>query len=716
MTIDISRFHKTFFDESFEGLDLMESALLKLDVGAADSEVINTIFRAAHSIKGGAGTFGFSAISDFTHNVETLMDEMRSGKRSVTQPGVDLLLTAVDVIRNLMTAARDGGEADLQAMVATRADLEAMLKSGTPAAAPAAAPVVHTVVVAPVPAPAPIVAPVAAVAPTVSGWQIKFFPKIDIFRSGNDPLRILRELSTLGELQLECDSSKLPALEECVAEDCYLGWNARLRGDATRAAVEDVFAWVTDECDLEIAPLLPSPLTESAEKERPESVDAAESATSPQPLPREGGGAEKPVLTLIEGGKSAPTPAPQEARKATESRGSGGADGSSIRVGTDKIDQLINLVGELVITQAMLTQQASTLDPVANEKLLNGLSQLDRNTRRLQEAVMSTRMLPMDFVFSRFPRVVRDLAGKLNKQVRLVMSGENTELDKGVIERIADPLNHLVRNSLDHGLESPEDRTAAGKDATGTIHLKAAHQGGHIVIEISDDGRGLNRQKLLAKAQEKGLPCSESMSDAEVWNLIFAPGFSTAAVVTDVSGRGVGMDVVKKNIQALGGQIELKSSLGKGMSVVIRLPLTLAILDGMSVRVGEEIFIVPLNSVVESLQPSADQIKTVAGSGRVVKVRNEYLPLVPLYQAFRLPAQFTEPHKGILVLLESEGRKVAALVDELVGQQQVVIKSLEANYKRVRGISGATILGDGRVALILDVSGLVRDLHQAAAA
>ena len=655
MSIDLSRFHQTFFDESREGLDAMEAALLKLDVGRADSEVINTIFRAAHSIKGGAGTFGFSSIAEFTHVVETLLDQMRSGARNITQPDVDLLLRAVDVLRGLLAAAREGTPVDAAAITALHAELQAALKPGGAVAI------------------APVVA--SAVLPS-QGWQIRFMPRPDLFRSGNDPMRILRELAGLGTLDVQLDDSRLPALDAADAEDCYLGWTLRLDSTCTRAEIDEVFAWVEGECELVIEPLAAAP---------------------------------PPERKLVEAPKLAVVGGSRESGEAHRGEG-------SIRVGTEKIDALINLVGELVITQSMLAQIAGALDPVVNEKLLNGLSQLDRNTRMLQEAVMATRMLPMDFVFSRFPRVVRDLATKLGKQVKLVMIGEGTELDKSVIERIADPLNHLVRNSLDHGLESPQERAAAGKDETGTISLKAAHQGGNIVIQISDDGRGLDRQKLMKKAQEKGLACSESMSDNEVWNLIFAPGFSTAAVVTDVSGRGVGMDVVKKNIQALGGQVELTSNAGRGMCVTIRLPLTLAILDGMSVRVGSEIFIVPLNSVVESLQPSPEQVKPIAGRGRVVKVRNEYLPLVALHQSFRLPSQHTEAHKGIVVLLESDGRKIAALVDELVGQQQVVIKSLEANYKRVHGISGATILGDGRVALILDVAALVRDLHQLAAA
>ena len=652
MSLDLTRFHQTFFEESLEGLDTMESALLKLDVGKADSEVINTIFRAAHSIKGGAATFGFSGVADYTHGVETLLDQMRSGKRAVTQPDVELLLRSVDVLRGLLDASRNGTELNHEAIAASQAELKATLSGAAPAAAVAA----------------------AAPAASSSGWRIRFAPHPGLFRSGNDPMRILQELSGLGEMRAELDESQMPPLGEAEADECYLAWNIELKG-GTRAAVEEVFAWVDGECELRI-----------------EALAAAVAATSPAAPARA-------ALSVIEGGRSEHKPAE-----------------SSIRVGTEKIDALINLVGELVITQAMLTQQASALDPVAHEKLLSGLSQLDRNTRMLQEAVMSTRMLPMDFVFSRFPRMTRDLATKLGKQVRLVTVGEATELDKGVIERIADPLTHLVRNSLDHGFEKPEDRIAAGKDPCGTLKLSAAHQGGHIVIEISDDGRGLDRKRILAKAKEKGLPVSDAMSDADVNALIFAPGFSTADVVTDVSGRGVGMDVVKKNIQALAGQVEIGSRPGLGTTITIRLPLTLAILDGMSVRVGEEIFIVPLNCVVESLQPKEGQVKSLAQSGRVVKVRNEYLPLVALHEVFNLPTRVHDPREGILVLLESEGKKIAALVDELVGQQQVVIKSLEANYRRVHGISGATILGDGRVALILDVADLVRGSNRALAA
>jgi len=662
MEIDFSRFHQTFFEESFEGLDIMESALLKLDIGNADSETINTIFRAAHSMKGGAATFGFLDVAGFTHLLETLLDQMRSGQRAVTQHDVDLLLRSVDVVRGLLGAARDNSAADMNAVAVLRGELEQTLLS---------APVAQAT------APVAVAMPAAPVAKAANHWRIRFAPHASLFRSGNDPLRILRELGTLGEMQVTLDDQKLPSLESGIAEDCYMAWNIELQTECSRASVLEVFAWVEDESDLSI---------EAVQAEAPVAAPVAST---------EAVKTAKPQLEVIQGG-------------ATDTHKTSNGESGSIRVGTEKIDSLINLVGELVITQAMLAQQAAALDPVLHEKLMTGLSQLDRNTRSMQEAVMSIRMLPMDFVFSRFPRLIRDLAGKLGKQARLVTVGESTELDKSVIEKIADPLNHLVRNSLDHGIEMPDVRAAAGKDAMGTITLKAAHRGGSIVIEVSDDGRGLDRDKLIAKARERGIAVSDNAPDSEVWQLIFAPGFSTAEKVTDISGRGVGMDVVKKNIQALGGQVDITSAEGRGMNILIRLPLTLAILDGMSVSVGEEIFIVPLNAVAESLQPRAEDVKSVAGQGRVVRVRGEILPLVPLRDVFHLGAGITEPQKGILVLIESEGRKVALMVDELVGQQQVVIKSLESNYRRISGISGATILGDGRVALILDVGELVR--------
>jgi len=390
------------------------------------------------------------------------------------------------------------------------------------------------------------------------------------------------------------------------------------------------------------------------------------------------------------------------------------AEASSIRVSVEKVDQLINLIGELVITQAMIEQRSEHLDPMKDERLLASIGQLTRNTRDLQEAVMSIRMMPMDFVFSRFPRMVRDLAAKLGKKVDFITNGAATELDKGLIERIVDPLTHLVRNSIDHGIEMPSVRAAAGKTENGRLFLSAVHQGGNIIIEVADDGGGLNRERILAKAKQNGLPVSDTMPDAEVWQLIFAPGFSTAETVTDVSGRGVGMDVVKRNITAMGGVVDIRSAAGFGTTISISLPLTLAILDGMSIRCGEEVYILPLGFVIESLQPQPEDVKDIAGMGSVIKVRGEYLPLVPLHLMFGIDARHTNPCDGICVIVETEGRKAALFVDELVGQQQVVVKNLESNYRKVTGISGATILGDGGVSLILDVTALLRSSRQLA--
>ncbi|MEQ1439305.1 chemotaxis protein CheA [Fontimonas sp. SYSU GA230001] len=676
MAIDITRFHQTFFEESYEGLDAMEAALLRLTPASADAEAINGIFRAAHSIKGGAATFGFKAVADFTHLLETLLDEMRSGERETTPVEIDVLLRSVDVLRNLLNAARDGQNADAAVVGRLADELASVLHGGSTSPAAASAP--------------------PASAPASEGWRIRFEPKAQLFASGNDPVRILRELASLGPTTVRCDTAALPDLTDLNPEACYLAWDIELRGSCPRDAVMEVFAWVEDECHLMVAPLAPVAPAQPAA--------ATATAPVPTPPPAPAPAAEPPkVVPLAAPAREAAAGDTRE-RRSEPPRGEGG----SIRIATEKIDSLVNLVGELVITQAMLQQLASGLDPVQHEKLFAGLSQLDRNTRSLQEAVMSTRMLPVDFVFSRFPRMVRDLAAKLGKQVRLVTSGEQTEIDKSVIERIADPLTHLVRNAIDHGIEKPEQRVAAGKDATGTMRLSASHQGGHIVVEVADDGRGLDRGRILAKAAERGLPVAESMSDAEVWQLIFAPGFSTAAEVTDVSGRGVGMDVVKKNIEALNGAVDIASEAGKGMRVTIRLPLTLAILDGMSVAVADEIFILPLSSVVESLQPRPEQVKRIAQEGTVVRVRNEYLPLIDLREWFVLPGPKMAAHQSIVVIVEAEGKKVALQIDDLVGQQQVVIKSLETNYRRVRGISGATILGDGRVALIVDIGAVVR--------
>lgn len=656
MNMDMQRFHATFFEESREGLEAMEAGLLSLEQGSRDGDLINSIFRAAHSIKGGSATFGFDAIAGMTHVLETLLDELRAGQRAVSPPAVDAMLASVDVLRALLAEAEHGTPADPAAVQAMKDRLNAVL-SGQDAPVPAAAP-----------------AAAAAKDAEPDGWKIGFTPAPSLFMSGNDPLRILRELEHLGPLEIACRMERLPGFEQMDPLEAYLAWDLGLIGKVPRSAVDDVFAWVVDDCELDIQPLQRT------------AVPVAAAAVAAQP-----------VAAVVASGAQPPATAAPAANDAAE---------TSIRVSVDKIDGLINLVGELVITQAMLKQVSGLLDQAQCERLFAGLDLLERNTRDLQEAVIGVRMLPVDAVFRRFPRLVRDLSARLGKQVRLRTIGEGTELDKGLIERIADPLVHLVRNSIDHGLEMPDVRTQAGKDETGTITLAASHQGGHIVIEVSDDGRGLNRDRILAKAAERGLAVPENPTDSQVWDLIFQPGFSTAEAVTDLSGRGVGMDVVRRNIQALGGEVQLESAAGQGTRVVIRLPLTLAILDGMAVSVGDETLILPLTYVLEALQPQSEDIRTVGGDGRVLRVRGEYLPIVALNAYYRYgDNRNADP---LVVVVEADGQKLALEVDELIGQQQVVVKNLENNYRRIEGISGATILGDGRVALIVDVGGLVR--------
>lgn len=678
MNMDMQRFHATFFEESREGLEAMESGLLQLEQGNRDSELINSIFRAAHSIKGGAATFGFDAVAALTHVLETLLDELRAGKRPVTGPAVDAMLASVDVLRALLAEAETGQPADPHASQAVQARLNAVL-TGQDAPAPAA------------------VAQAEEAQDEPAGWKIGFTPAPSLFMSGNDPLRILRELEHLGPLEVACRMERLPGFAQLDPLEAYLAWDLGLMGTVPRSAVDEAFAWVVDDCELEISPILPAAKPKAKKAKPAPAAGAAPTAKTASPAKAPGAAATPATAT-----PSTPAAAP--------AAGNGGDSAeSSIRVSVDKIDGLINLVGELVITQAMLKQVSGVLDPAQCERLFAGLDLLERNTRDLQEAVIGVRMLPVDAVFRRFPRLVRDLSTRLGKSVRLRTIGESTELDKGLIEKIADPLVHLVRNSIDHGLELPAERKAAGKDETGTITLTASHQGGHIVIEVSDDGRGLNRDKILAKAAERGVVVPDNPSDGQIWDLIFQPGFSTADAVTDLSGRGVGMDVVRRNIQALGGEVQLESSPGHGTRVVIRLPLTLAILDGMTVAVGEETLILPLSYVIEALQPQAEDVRSMVGDGKVLRVRGEYLPMVSLNEYYRYGQPTAQD--PLVVVVEGDGQKLALEVDELLGQQQVVVKNLENNYRRVDGISGATILGDGRVALIVDVGGLVRSLR-----
>ncbi len=680
MSIDMEQFKATFIEESLEGLDIMESVLLEMQPGAADAEEVDNIFRAAHSIKGGSATFGFSDISNFTHVVETLLDQIRAGEREVTQEAIDLFLKSVDCIRDMLAGAQEGFEINLDQVAEVKAGLDRMLGSVAQAAAEAGPEAQDD-------------------ATAASGWQIVFKPFPDMLRSGNDVVRLFRELDEMGEMKVEVDLEGLPALVDMEPEEACLSWTLALHGEIGREQIDEVFEWVDGDCELSIVPL------------GGDGVVAAEIPASETPAPE----------AAADGPAQAASPAPlQAAPEAGERRSSGdrrqgerrknraSSENSSIRVGIDKVDALINLVGELVITQSMLGQLGEDFSMDKVERLKDGLAELERNTRELQENVMSIRMLPISFAFNRFPRMVHDLCGKLGKKIELKMSGEQTELDKTVMEKIGDPLVHLVRNAVDHGIETPEARLQAGKPETGTVHLNAYHQGGNILIEISDDGAGLNRERILAKAIERGLTSGgDNLSDAEVFDFLFQPGFSTAEVVSDVSGRGVGMDVVKRNITALGGAIDVESRPGNGSTFTIRLPLTLAILDGQLVRVGEQTFIIPLVSIIESLQVEPVRVNAIAGSAELYKLRDDYLPIIRLYDAFGLKPDSTNLEDGLLVVVEGHGQQAGLLVDDLLAQQQVVIKSLETNFKKVGGISGATILGDGTVALIVDIGGII---------
>ncbi|MEO6276925.1 chemotaxis protein CheW [Roseateles sp.] len=696
--IDLSQFYQVFFEEAGENLDNMERLLLNVNVEAADDEELNAIFRCAHSIKGGAATFGFSDVAELTHQMETLLDKLRRHELQPNPAMVDVLLQAGDALRAQL-ARHQGSSGDLIDTTDLLISVKSFVEGGGGTAA------------APTPAPAPVAASAAAPKPAASAPAAASKPGARLLELQVGPLTDLSLADNLVELFKEItDLGNIEPLDAGQSSDGMRRF--KVLTSSTDNDLLDLFTFHVAREQVKLIPLGPgfgfydgAPGAPPAEAPSSDPgygffddapglpVDAAAAATpSDEPAPT-----------------AAIVPAARPATPVAKAEGKPAAmDQTTLRVSIEKVDQLINLVGELVITQAMLAQNSRELDPATYQQLTSGLADLERNTRDLQESVMSIRMIPMSTVFNRFPRMLRDLAAKLGKKVELVTQGEATELDKSLVEKITDPLTHLVRNSCDHGIEMPADREARGKPEQGTITLVASHQGGSIVIEVRDDGRGLNREKLISKAREKGIDAPDSMTDAECWSLIFAPGFSTADVVTDVSGRGVGMDVVKKNITSLGGTVEIDSAEGYGMKVSVRLPLTLAIMDGMSVGVGDECYILPLSSVVESFQVQSDTIKTVAGSGRVVEVRDEYMPVIELEKVFDVPRFDFEHVSSIMVVVEAEGGRVALLVDELLGQQQVVVKNLEANYRKVNDVSGATIMGDGRVALILDVSSLVR--------
>ena len=664
----------TFFEESFEGLERLETGLLRLEDGA-DSGVIDDIFRAAHSIKGAAGTFGFSSVTEFAHDLETLLDQIRSGVLRPTAELTALMLEAVDVLRRVLERHRAGGDDDVPEVAPLRQRLQASVKPDRGAA--------HT---APADHPAaPAERPLSL--PATTGWAVTFVPHPELLESGNEPWRLIRELEQLGTVTVEADLTRLPSLEELSPTTCYLSWRIAVTGNATRALIEDIFSWVVDDCVLTIAPL------DGTGAAPPPEISPA-TALTPAASPA----ADRPVAARA------------TRREETDS------SLASLRVGVDKIDFLMNMVGELVITQSMLGEldDDGPLDERRLGRLRDGLSQLARNSRALQESVMRLRSMPISVVFNRFPRLVHDLSRQLGKHVELAVAGQGTELDKTILEKLGDPLVHLVRNSLDHGLELPDERAAAGKPETGTLSLSASHRGGDIVIEVRDDGRGLDLERIAAKARARGLVgADQALSESEITNLIFAPGFSTAEAVSDLSGRGVGMDVVRRNVKALGGNISVQSVRGKGTTISLRLPLTLAIIDGQLVRVGDRLYVVPLLSIVESVQIDPSLVKRLAGQWDVYRLRDQLVPIVDLALLLGVAGARDPSQVRLLMIVEGEGQRLGLLVDDLEGQQQVVVKSLEANFGRVPGLSGATILGDGNVAFILDVPGLSKLAHQA---
>lgn len=656
MKIDLSRFRQTFFQEAADHVNNMETALLTLDAAPdepVNPEVLNLIFRAVHSIKGGSGTFAFDDLTRFTHRLEELLDRMRQGKVEASHPRVQLLLRACDVQRGLLAAAEAGTPPGPEAEQLLE-KLAVAQRDGEFASEPAPRMRAHD--------------------PQVkfggrSTYAIHFRPSPAIFREGMDPLLALRDLADLGTLEeVAADLSRLPELAELQPDTCYLSWNIRLTTERELSEVESVFAFIEDGAEITIEAQAPRGLGKQQQS-----------------------AANKPAT------------ASAQRREGPHRR-----DSASIRVSTEKVDQLINLVGELVIAQSMTVEIADHFTPARLPELRAALGEVGRNTRELQERVMAVRMLPVGTIFARLPRIVHDIAESSGKSIRVEMTGEETELDKGVLEGMMDPLTHLIRNSADHGIEGGAQRLAAGKPEGGVIRLQARHEGGNFIIEVSDDGRGLDLARIRSKAIERGLLTgSEELSREEIQALIFQPGFSTAEKATEVSGRGVGMDVVRKNVEALGGIVSLKSREGQGTTVIIRLPLTLAVLDGQLVRVGNQIYVLPLVSIVESIQPTRQQVSAVAGQGEVVVVRTDPLPLLRLHQLFGVPSEITDAWRGLVAVIEHETRRFALLVDELLSQQQVVIKNLQTNFRKVEGAMGATILGDGRVSLILDVAGLV---------
>jgi two-component system chemotaxis sensor kinase CheA len=658
----------TFFEESFEGLEQLEAGLLTLESaqGGDNTETINDIFRVAHSLKGGAGSFGLNLVGDLGHAMETLLDAFRAGRLAPNPDSLSLLLASVDGMRGLLEAVRDSRDYPGEPIETLRRGLA--LAADQPALVPAAAP--------------------EKPALKQRAFRIHFAPHPTLLETGNEPVRLLREVARLGSASVTADVSALPALADLNPNLLHLRWDLELRGEVSEAQILDVFSWVESDATIVVKELLPA--------SEPESVAVALAPLAPRVEP-------DPAATATAQGK----PGPAAARPDS-------ADGAlgSIRVSVDKIDLLMNMVGELVITQSMLGELDGDgpLDAQRIERLREGLGLLARNTRSIQESVMRLRSMPISMVFNRFPRLVHDLARQLGKQVELKIIGQSTELDKTVLEKLGDPLVHLVRNCMDHGLEPPEARRAAGKSEVGTLQLSAYHRGGDIVVEVIDDGRGIDRERVIKRAREVGIlgPDEVPATDDALRDILFAPGFSTAAKVTDLSGRGVGMDVVRRNIRSLGGDVFLESTPGKGTRISLRLPLTLAIIDGQLIRVGDYSYVIPLLSIVESVQIEAKRVTRLHGRFAIYRLRDELIPMIDLAKVLGLKLEQQRTDDGLMVIVEADGEHVGLLVDELLAQQQVVVKSLETNYGRIEGLAGATILGDGGVAFILDAAGIGR--------
>lgn len=687
---EFAQFRKTFFEECRELLSDLDERLARLQDEIADPEELNAIFRAVHSIKAGAGAFNFTQLVAFSHKYEALLDWLRDGRIQQDEKVADVLIRAGDILAALVEAAQTGEQLGNGYGAQVAEELAALLREGGPETPEGEA--------------EPATGETGGVA-TQTGpvrYRIGFTPHAELFRHANEPLLLIRELKRLGEVAVRCDSSRLPALSALETDDACLAWEFDIVTDKGEADLAEVFEFVDEDCALTI-----------------ERVEAGETVATTPDAPAEDGVSHEPtnaaVTDAVPGSQALAAPAsPAATNPAAQPQAPGKAGGarapavSSIRVDLDRIDRLVNVVGELVITQSMLAQQYADQTGGNAHQSAQGQEELATLTRELQECVMAIRMQPVKSVFARMPRLVREVSTRLDKKVRLLMSGEQTEVDKTVIEELADPLTHMIRNAIDHGIEDPAARRAAGKKEEGVIKLSAKHAGGSIVIQVLDDGAGINRERLLRKAVEKGIVAEDAkLSEDEIDDLIFAPGFSTAEAVTDVSGRGVGMDVVRRNIVNLGGRINVQSIFGRGTRFTLTIPLTLAVLDGMLIAVGREKYILPLTSIVESFRPEPAQLRKLAGGGQVVSIRGEFIRLVYLHRVFDVHGAVSDPSKGLVVVVETgNGTKIGVVVDELIGQQQVVIKSLQENFDPVQGVSGATILGNGKVALILDIEQL----------